>query len=64
MKKMPSRDTSGHCRGECRDRVFEGEVERQQAMNKKKVSYSSPSEKSPSWTSNRNDPPGSYGGRV
>ena len=30
MKHMPSRDTSGHCRGECRDRVFEGEVERQQ----------------------------------
>ena len=64
MKKMPSRDTSGHCRGECRDRVFEGEVERQQAMYKNKVSYSTPSEKSPSWTSNRNDPPGSYGGRV
>jgi hypothetical protein len=44
--------------------VFEGEVERQQAMNKKRVGYSSPSENSPSWTSNRNDPPGSYGGRV
>jgi hypothetical protein len=62
MKKMPSRDTSGKCTGECRDRVFEGETERQQAI--KKQSYSSPSEKSPSWTSSRNDPPGSMGGRV
>jgi hypothetical protein len=64
MKKMPSRDTSGKCSGECRDRVFEGEKERQKAINKRSVSYSSPSEKSPSWTSERNDPPGSMGGRV
>jgi hypothetical protein len=64
MKHMPSRDTSGNCKGECRDRVFEGEVERQQDMYKKRVGYSSPSENSPSWTSSRNEPPGSYGGRV
>jgi hypothetical protein len=64
MKKMPSRDTSGKCRGECRDRVFEGEKERQKFMNKQTVSYSSPSEKSPSWTSDRDAPPGSMGGRV
>jgi hypothetical protein len=64
MKKMPSRDTTGSCRGECRNRVFEGEVERQHTINKKSVSFSSPSENSPSWTSSRNDPPGSMGGRV
>ncbi len=33
MKKMPSRDTTGKCRGECRDRVHEGEVERQNQIN-------------------------------
>lgn len=64
MEKMPSRDTSGKCQGECRDRVFEGEKERQKEIDKTSASYSSPSEKSPSWTSNRNDPPGSMGGRV
>ena len=64
MKKMPSRDTSGKCTGECRDRVFEGETERQNTINNKKVSYTSPSEKSPSWSSSRSDPPGSMGGRV
>ena len=65
MKKMPSRDTSGKCRGECRDRVFEGENERQRTINKNKsVSYSTPADQSPSWTSDRNDPPGSMGGRV
>lgn len=63
-KKMPSRDTSGKCRGECRDRVFEGETERQKAINKKSMSYSSPSEKSPSWSADRDDPPGSMGGRI
>jgi hypothetical protein len=64
MKKMPSRDTSGKCQGECRDRVFEGEKERQKDINKKHMSYSSPSKNSPSWTSDRDDPPGSMGGRV
>jgi len=65
MKKMPSRDTSGKCKGECRDRVFEGENQRQKTINKdKSVSYSAPASKSPSWTSDRDDPPGSMGGRV
>jgi hypothetical protein len=64
MKKMPSRDITGRCRGECRDRVFEGEVERQQTIDKETIGYSRPSENSPPWTSSRNDPPGSLGGRV
>jgi hypothetical protein len=62
MKKMPSRDTSGKCRGECRNRVLEGETERQKAI--KKQAYSSPADKSPSWASDRDDPPGSMGGRI
>ncbi len=42
MKKMPSRDTTGQCKGECRDRVLEGAVERQNKINKtvKKVNAS------------------------
>jgi hypothetical protein len=65
MKKMPSRDISGKCKGECRDRVFEGEKKRQESINQEgSVSYNSPSENSPSWTSDRDDPPGSMGGRI
>lgn len=65
MKRMPTRDTSGNCKGECRDRVFEGEKDRQKSINKDhSINYSSPSEDSPSWTHDRNDPPGSLGGRV
>lgn len=64
MKKMPSRDITGKCKGECRDRVFEGAQERQQIINKETTKYSSPSSRSPSWTSKRNDPPGALGGRV
>ena len=63
MKKMLSRDTTGKCKGECRDRVFEGEQERQQLIEKTSK-YNSPSSKSPSWTFERNDPPGAMGGRV
>ena len=61
-KKMPTRDTTGKCEGECRDRVFEGEEERQKEIASKR--YNSPSPKSPSWTKHRNDPPGALGGRV
>jgi GTP-dependent phosphoenolpyruvate carboxykinase len=64
MKKMPPRDTSGKCRGECRDRVFEGEQERQMAINHSNQRYDEPAEQSPSWTTKRNDPPGAMGGRV
>ena len=62
MKKMPSRDTTGKCKGECRDRVFEGEQERQANIESK--AYSSPSPNSPSWTKGRKEQPGVFGGRV
>ena len=29
MEKMPSRDTSGKCEGECQNRVLEGQKSRQ-----------------------------------
>jgi hypothetical protein len=36
-KKMPKRDITGKCKGECRDRVNEGAVERQVALEKEGV---------------------------
>jgi hypothetical protein len=64
MKKMPSRDITGKCQGECRDRVREGEADRQTEINASGKKYDSPAERSPSWTSRRNDPPGAMGGRI
>lgn len=64
MSDIPSRDITGHCEGECRDRVFEGEVERQKDSAMASQEYSSPAENSPQWTQRRNDPPGAMGGRV
>lgn len=64
MSNMPERDITGNCQGECRDLVREGEEERQSHINASSKSYDTPSERSPSWTSRRNDPPGAMGGRV
>jgi hypothetical protein len=36
-KEMPKRDVTGKCEGECRDRVKEGEKERQIALEKEDV---------------------------
>jgi hypothetical protein len=33
MTDMPKRDITGECEGECRDRVHEGEMERQNDIN-------------------------------
>ncbi len=62
MKKMPKRDTTGDCIGECRDRVREGEEERQKEIASKP--YDRPNPNSPAWTKRRNEPPGAMGGRV
>ena len=62
MKKMPTRDTTGKCIGECRDRVKEGEEERQRSISSQP--YDTPSPNSPSWTRSRKDQPGVLGGRV
>jgi len=62
MENMPSRDTTGKCEGECRDRVREGEEERQASI--KSQSYNEPSPNSPSWTKNRKEQPAVWGGRV
>jgi hypothetical protein len=64
MEKMPLRDITGECEGECRDRVFESDQERQHEIDAMDMDYDAPAENSPSWTSKRNDPPGWLGGRV
>ena len=63
MTHMPSRDTSGKCEGECRDRVTESARERQENHIKRKH-YSSPSPNSPSHTKSRDEQPAVWGGRV
>jgi hypothetical protein len=62
MKHIPKRDISGKCRFMCRDRVREGQQERQ--LDIESQTYSEPLEKSPEWVRNRNDQPGVFGGRV
>jgi hypothetical protein len=62
MKKMPSRDTSGHCEGDCRNIVRDGEESRQKKINR--YEYSHKSSVSPSWARNRTEQPGFYGGHV
>ena len=64
MENMPTRDTTGKCEGESRDRVFEGEKERQVSINSSGKEYDTPAKSSPSWTLKRDDPPGAFGGRI
>jgi hypothetical protein len=63
MENIPKRDITGECEGECRDRVREGEEERQDSLGKFSAQESGGS-KSVSWAASRNAPPGSMGGRV
>jgi hypothetical protein len=62
-EKMPKRDITGECEGECRDRVAEGEKDRQTALEKETVK--SPEEyPSPPEADKRDNPPGEFGGHV
>ena len=63
MKSMPSRDITGHCSGECRNRVLEGERERQSKINSMRVDYDTPTPGLP-WAAKRDAPPGFFGGHV
>ncbi|MEE4111303.1 MAG: hypothetical protein V2I40_00720 [Desulfobacteraceae bacterium] len=62
MADMLTRDITGKCEGECRDRVLEGEMERQASIAA--TPYNEPDPESPPWTRKRNEQPGIYGGRV
>gem|GEM_PF-193561 len=59
---MPSRDITGVCEGECRDRAREGEEERQAAINREHIE----SGESPHVTDaeKRTEQPGVWGGHV
>lgn len=63
MKDMPKRDITGKCEGECRDRVKEGEQERQDGINTSgfKAPDSFPSAR---WAKSRDEQPGVWGGHV
>ena len=63
MSDMPKRDISGHCEGECKDRVSEGEEDRQQQIAKSGVESVESFPNAPGAKS-RNDQPGWLGGHV
>ena len=62
MKRMPTRDINGKCKGPCHDRVREGEVERQNLIALEP--YSEPNPEPVTWARKRNEPPGFLGGRI
>ena len=62
MNQIPSRDINGKCEGECRNRVREGEQERQSELSRHE--YSGSPSSSVSWARSRSDQPGVYGGHV
>ncbi len=63
MNTMPKRDTTGKCEGECRDRVYKGEQERQAEIDSTTTESLEASPSVP-WANIRNAPPGSMGGHV
>jgi hypothetical protein len=64
MTDMPKRDITGKCdEGECRDRVREGEDERQHEISASDIE--SPDEyPDAKWARSRNAQPGVWGGHV
>ena len=65
MNRMPLRDTTGRCEGECLDRVKEGELLRQKEINQSSIEFAEyASEDSIPWASSRDEQPGLWGGHV
>jgi hypothetical protein len=63
MNNIPERDITGRCEGECRDRVKEGEEERQTKISE--AAFHSPdSYPTVPHAKSRNEPPGVFGGHV
>jgi hypothetical protein len=52
---IPTRDTTGYCEGECRNRVQDREKERQESIAPE--AHCEPSPESPSWTKERREQP-------
>ena len=63
MPDMPKRDITGNCEGACRDRVHEGEADRQNEIAKSKFKSADSFPNAPG-ASSRNAPPGWLGGHV
>ena len=63
MSDMPKRDITGNCEGDCKDRIREGEEDRQNKIAKSKFKSTDSFPNAPSAKS-RNDPPGWLGGHV
>lgn len=63
MTDIPKRDITGECEGECRDRVKEGEKERQAKMKQEETKSPDDFPNAPE-AKKRNEPPGSMGGHV
>ena len=63
MKNILKRDRTGESEGDCKDRIREGEEERQAKINDD--SFDSPSSfPNTPWAHSRNAPPGAFGGHV
>ncbi len=63
MEDILKRDITGECIGECRDRVREGEEERQQDISASSVTSPEDYPTTP-WARSRREQPGIYGGHV
>lgn len=63
MADIPKRDITGECEGECRNRVLEGEEERQDEILASDVE-SPEAYPDAKWAKSRNEPPGALGGHV
>ena len=63
MENMPKRDITGECEGECRDRVKEGEEERQDEIQGLGVDAPE-SYPDAYWARSRREQPGGWGGHV
>ena len=64
MTDMPRRDTTGSCdKGECIDRVLDGQIERQIDISLSEIETPAfcPDAK---WARSGNEPPGVWGGHV
>ena len=63
MTDILKRDITGECEGECRDRVREGEAERQDEIRASDVEAPE-SYPDAHWSKSRTEQPGVFGGHV
>jgi hypothetical protein len=63
MTDIPKRDITGDCEGDCKDRVLEGQKERQKKIAKSGFKTADSFPNAPG-AKHRNEPPGFLGGHV